>query len=205
MYIKRFASLVLACFVSVSFYLPAALAEEIIIEEIGVVDIEAASGAAYVVGEGGLEVGTLYHIDRQYTIVSMPEELEGATYIMTLMNDDGSRGDEFLTFTLESPALVWVAYDSRGQEDKGGHPVGWLSEDETWEKHPDMIIENTDTAMGFFIPWSKEFDKGEVILGGNKDDGTVGTDAMYIVFLTGSTAAVESLGKLSTTWAELKS
>ena len=194
MRIKRFASLIMACFICVSFYLPGILAQEIIIEEIGVVDIEAASGAAYVVGEGGLEVGTIYHIDRGYTIVSMPKELEGAMYIMTRMDDDGSRGDAFLRFTLESPAVVWVGYDIRGHTEKGGHPPAWLAENAAWRMHPDMIIETNASDM---IPWSREFDKGEVVLGGNKDDISAGAGSMYIVLLTDSSkvAVVVALEK----------
>ena len=157
--------------------------------EVGVANLKASSGRPYVVAEEGLSVGSVYHTDRVYTITSVPQELEAETYIMTSMDDKGSRGDELLKFTLESPAIVWVGYDSSGQEEKGGHPPAWLSEEKGWEKHPYMIIGNTGVSKGFFIPWSKEFDKGEVVLGGNRDEISLGEAPMYIVLLTDSSKA----------------
>ena len=203
MHNKRFATLILACFISVSFCLPAALAVEIIVEDIEVIDLEAESIVGdYVVPDEGLEVGSVYLIDRAYSVVSMPEELEGATYIMTAMEDEISKG-EFMSFTVEVPVIVWIAHDSRSEEEKGGAPPAWLSADEGWEKHPDMIIESTDGGMGFLILWSKWFDKGEIALRGNQDPP--GSATMYWVILTlGQEAAVEATDKLSTTWAELK-
>ena len=205
MYTKRFVGLVLACFVSVSFYLPAVLAVEIIVEDIEVSNLEAASGKPYVVGEEGLKVGSVYYIDRAYTILSMSEELEGATFIRTALEDGGNRSEEFITFTVEVPVVVWVCTDRRGEEEKGGTPPGWLSEDEGWEERPEITLQASDGDLGFFFVRSKEFPAGEVVLGGNMAPPAAGQDPNYIVFLTlGSGAAVEATDKLSTTWAELK-
>ena len=175
------------------------------ISERQVRDLEVANGKPYVVGEEGIDVGTVYCYDRVYAVVAMPEELKGATHIIPSNDDDcldGQFPDEFITFNVVSPVIVWVAYDSRGLPVKNGTPPDWLSEDNGWQEHPDMIIENTDAGMGFFGLLSKEFDKGEVVLGGCSCTGS-----MYIVLLTTVSAetTVESLGKLSTTWAELKS
>ena len=206
MYNKRFVGLILACFISVSFYLPAVLAEEIIIEEIEVSNLEAASGKPYVVGEEGLKVGSVYHIDRGYTIVSMSEELEGATFIRTALEDGGNRSEEFITFTVKVPVVVWVCTDRRGEEEKGGTPPGWLSADEGWEERPEIVLEASDGDLGFFFVRSKEFPAGEVVLGANAAPPAAGQDPNYIPLLTLSPkAAVEATDKLSTTWAELKS
>jgi hypothetical protein len=203
---KRFASLILACFVSASFYLPVVLAQDIVIEDIEVENLEVASGKPYVVGEEGLEVGfSLFYIDRAYTVASMSEEFEGATYISTAMEDGGSRDAEFITFEVEVPVVVWVGTDRRGEAEKGGTPPAWLSADEGWEEQPDMILQTIEGGTDFYFLRSKEFAAGEIALGGNRDDISVGQDPMYVVFLTlGSLAAVEATGKLSTTWAELK-
>jgi hypothetical protein len=72
-------------------------------------------------------------------------------------------------------------------------------------KYPDMAIEVTDGNMGTFILWSKEFESGEIVLGGNGDPPAAGQGSNYIVLLTaGEGMAVKPLGKFSTTWAELK-
>ena len=203
---KRFAILILACFVSVSFCIPAVLAEEIIVAEIDVIDLEVASGQAYEVPEDGLNVGTEYLIDRGYTIVSMSEELEGATFIRTAMADGGNRSEEFITFTVKVPVVVWVCTDRRGEEEKGGTPPGWLSENEGWEERPEITLQASDGDLGFFFVRSKEIAAGEVVLGGNMAPPAAGQDPMYIVLITSSSkTAVEATGKLSTTWAELKS
>jgi hypothetical protein len=225
---KRFASLILACFVSASFYLPVVLAQDIVIEDIEVENLEVASGKPYVVGEEGLEVGfSLFYIDRAYTVASMSEEFEGATYISTAMEDGGSRDAEFITFEVEVPVVVWVGTDRRGEAEKGGTqvpvvvwvgtdrrgeaekggtPPAWLSADEGWEEQPDMILQTIEGDTDFYFLRSKEFAAGEIALGGNNDDISVGQDPMYVVFLTrGSLTAVEATDKLSTTWAGLKS
>ncbi|MFQ6041506.1 MAG: hypothetical protein ACE5PV_11670 [Candidatus Poribacteria bacterium] len=202
MYAKRIMSVALACFIFISVYIPIALAKE----EIKVTNIEVGSGKPYKVGEGGLEVGTVYYIDRQYVVTAMPEELEGATWIMTANDDKHSKGEDFLKFTVNRPVAVWMAHDSRGEEEKGGTPPGWLSKDNGWERHPDMTITVTDANMGDFILWSKEFEKGEIVLGGNEDAPAAGHGSNYIVLLTPSKGkAVEPQNKLPTVWGNLKS
>lgn len=121
------------------------------------------------------------------------------------MEDEVSTGVDFITFNVKVPVVVWVARDRRGEEEKGGTPPEWISEAEGWEKRPEMILEASDQDLGFFFLRSKEFAAGEVVLGGNADP-SANVCPMYIVLLTFSRkAAVEPLGKLSTTWAKLKS
>ena len=189
---KRFATLILACFVSVSFCIPAVLAQAV-----EVFDLESRSGVGdYVVVEGGVTVGAVYLIDRDYNFITVSPELEGATYIMTAMEDEGSTGDDYLTFTIDVPAVVWVCTDARQ-----GDPPAWLS---GWEEHPDLELQSTDDGTDFFVIRSKEFSAGAVSLGGNADP-PANVAPMYIVLLTeAGTSAVEPSSKLSTTWAELK-
>jgi hypothetical protein len=201
MCIKRIISLCSVFSISVLFCLSIALDQD----DVEVKDIEAGSGRPYQVGEGGLNINTVYYTDRTYVVLAMPEELVGATWIMTANDDKSSAGEDFLKLTVSGPVVVWLAHDSRGEEEKGGTPPEWLSEDAGWEKYPDMIIEVTDTNMGHFILWSKEFEKGEVVLGGNTDPPASGQGSNYIVLLTpGLAKAVRPLDKLSTTWAGVK-
>ena len=91
-------------------------------KKVKITNIKAASGLPYEEGKGGLEVGTKYYIDRDYVVTEMPEEMEGIQWIMTANNDKNSMGKDFLTFKVDVPSIIWVAHDSRGEEDKGGTP-----------------------------------------------------------------------------------
>ncbi len=172
-------------------------------EDIKVTNIEAKSGKQYEVGDGEFDLNKKYYIDRDYVATSMPDEIKGALWIMTGNDDKNSAGDDFLTFEVDKPVVVWVAHDSRGEKDKGGVPPAWLADN--FEHHPDLIIDVTDGNMGFFALWKAEFEKGTIILGGNADPPAAGQGSNYMVLLTpGKSKAVQSQGKLSTTWGIIK-
>jgi len=201
MYSKRPAGLVLACLVSVSFYLPGALTQEIIVEDIEIIDLESKSVVGeYVVGEEGLEVGSVYLIDRKYFVKDMSKELKGATFIMTAMEDEASKGRDFITFRVKVPVVIWLATDKRW-----GNPPKWASEDEGWKEQPDYLVQTNEGDTDIFVLRNKEFPAGKISLSGNNDP-PANLAPTYWVFLTrGSGAAVEATEKLTTTWAKLKS
>lgn len=148
-------------------------------------------------------VDELYYIDRDYTVIALPAELDGAMLIMTGNNDKNSTGAAFITFDIDQPATVYIGHDSRGEEAKGGVPPEWLSNEfalvEGWE------IEVTDGGMGTFNVWKKEFSAGTVELSGNADAPASGQGSMYIVLLEPAAgAAVEPSAKLTGTWGSLK-
>ena len=197
MYIKRLACLILPCFILVSFYVPKVLAQDI-----EVVDLESRSVVGdYVVGEAGLEIGSVYLIDRDYFVKDISKELEGATFIMTAMDDEGSQGADFITFSVDVPVVVWLAADQRW-----GSPPKWASDGEGWEEQPDYLVQTNEEDTDIFVLRNKEFPAGDISLGGN-NDAPANLAPMYWVFLTpGSGAAsVKATDKLATTWGKLKS
>jgi len=170
---------------------------------IEVKNLKAKSGKPYKVAEKSLDVGDVYYIDRQYTIVSMPDELKGGTWIMTANDDKHSKGEDFLTFEVTQSVTVYILHDSRGEEEKGGTPPEWLSKN--FEKVEDWKVEVTDASMGWFNVWKADFPKGEIKIGGNEDPPAAGHGSNYVVVLSPSRGApVESHGKLPTTWGEIK-
>lgn len=202
MYIKRFACLVLPCFILASFYLPKVLAQDIIIEDIEVIDLESRSVVGeYVVGEDGLEIGSVYLIDRDYFVKDMSKEFEGATFIMTAMDDEGSKGADFITFTVKVPVVVWLATDKRW-----GDPPKWASDAEGWKEQPDYLVQTNEEDTDIFVLRSKEFPAGKISLAGN-NDAPSNLAPTYWVFLTRGSGAtpVEPIDKLTTTWGQLKS
>ena len=206
MHIRKI-SVVLICLAFLLFPMLYATAQNIKVEDIKVDNIKVKSGRPYKIGDDGLDIGTVYYIDRTFIVSAMPKEMIGATFIMTANDDKASLGADFLTFTVKSPVVVWIARDSRGEPVKGGQVPEWQSEKQGWIRHEDLKIEVTDTNMGNFILWSKEFPKsGDIVLGGNTDPPAAGQGSMYLVLLTsGGKMAVESSGKLGVKWAEIKS
>ena len=202
MYIKRFACLILSCFILASFYLPTVLAQDVVVEDIEVIDLDSRSVVGeYVVGEEGLEIGSVYLIDRDYFVKDMSKEFEGATFIMTAMDDEGSQGADFITFTVKVPIVVWLATDKRW-----GDPPKWASDGEGWTEQPDYLVQTNEGDTDIFVLRSKEFPAGDISLAGN-NDAPAQLAPMYWVFLTrgAGAAAVEATDKLTTTWGKLKS
>lgn len=192
---------VLTVYLSLTLVFP----DSLLAQDLKVTDIRVASGKQYKVGDKGIDVGTTYYIDRAYVVNKIPKELAGSTFIMTANDDKNSTGADFLRFTVNMNVEVWLAHDSRGEKEKGGTPPEWLSEKNGWVKHPDMIMEVTDTNMGFFIFWSKDFKKGEVTIGGNADPPAAGQGSNYVVLIKpGKSLKVESMGKVLTMWAKIK-
>jgi len=80
------------------------------IESDTVSDMTVATGKGYQAFDG-LASGTLMYIDRDYTYVSLPQDLSGSTYIMTANDDKRSAtGVELMSFTLQVDAVVYVLY-----------------------------------------------------------------------------------------------
>ena len=201
MYNKRFACLMLSCFILVSVSLPTVLAKDILVEDIEVFDLKSRSVIGeYIVGEEGLELGTVYLIDRDYFVKDMSDEFEGATYIMTAMDDERSKGNDFITFRVKVPVVVWLATDKRW-----GNPPKWASEANGWKEQSDYLVQTNEEDTNIFVLISKEFPAGNISLGGN-NDAPANLAPMYWVFLTlgEGGAAVEATDKLTTTWGKMK-
>lgn len=192
----------LSCFILVSVSLPTVLAKDILVDDIEIFDLKSRSVVGeYVVGEEGLELGSVYLIDRDYFVKDMSDEFEGATYIMTAMDDERSKGNNFITFRVKVPIVVWLATDKRW-----GNPPKWASEANGWEEQDDYLVQTNEEDTNIFVLISKEFPAGMISLGGN-NDAPANLAPMYWVFLTlgEGGAAVESIDKLTTTWSKIKS
>jgi len=75
------------------------------------------SGKGYVVeDDSGLRSGAKAYTDRQYPYSVVPSELEGKTYIQTANDDKFSKGEKFLSFSINKPATVYVGHDTRYQK-----------------------------------------------------------------------------------------
>ncbi|MBN2713056.1 MAG: DUF1593 domain-containing protein [Planctomycetes bacterium] len=93
------------------------------------------------------------YIDRAYTFTSTAG-LDGAVLIRTANDDKAAGGDSFISFSVNTFAMVYVAYDSRATE-----LPDWLS---TWE-NTGLVISTSDVSRNIY---SKTFSAGTVTLGG---------------------------------------
>lgn len=116
-------------------------------------NIQAESERRY--ASGLLQRGKRSYTDRAFAFTRVPELLDGAEIIRTSNEDDGSRGQSFLTFDLGLASTVLVAHDVRIKQ----RPE-WLQ----GFSDSDLTVATSDTQ---FRLWSKDFLPGRVTLGGN--------------------------------------
>lgn len=132
-------------------------------------NIEAESKRQYATGT--LQKNQPSYTDRRYAFTRVPESLDGAEIILTANEDDGSRGDAFLTFDLALASTVFVAHDVRVKE----RPK-WMQA----FADSDLTVATSDTQ---FRLWSKDFPPGTVTLGGNLSAAVSGPKAHYFVVI----------------------
>ena len=129
----------------------------------------------------------------------MSKEFEGATFIMTAMDDEGSKGADFVTFRVKVPIVVWLALTKDGGIRQNGPQT-------VKDGQPDYLAQTNEGDTDIFVLRSKEFPAGDISLSGN-NDAPANLAPMYWVFLTRGAggAAVEATDRLTTTWGKLKS
>jgi len=167
-----------------------------------ITDLKVADKSPYEIGEG-LKKGSKYYIDRDYTVLEMPADMVGIQWIMTGNSQKNSKGAAFVTFTVDRPSIIWIGYDSRGNEAKKGVPPAWLTKD---YKMAAGTIKVTDGNMDTFNLWKRSVPAGEVVIPGNSEAPAKGFGSNYLVLVeAGLNTAVSPKTKLSTTWSRIKS
>ncbi|MBD3386600.1 hypothetical protein GF407_16975 [candidate division KSB1 bacterium] len=115
-----------------------------------------------------LHVDDDVYFDRNYKIVSASPELLQIPRIVTANDHKTETGDDFLRFTIQDEAEVYVGYDSRITT-----LPSWLS---SWTDSG-LAINTTDTD---YRCYRKHYPAGEVILGANEGGGS---ESMYMVMV----------------------
>jgi putative membrane-bound dehydrogenase-like protein len=130
------------------------------------------SSGSYQMVPGGLHPDAKPYTDRDYTLKAVPPTLEGVDFIQTANDDDGSRGDDWLTFDAILPVRVHVALDARQNR-----PPAWLRDG---FRRDDLQIKADHWT---FQLYTRDFPAGPVQLGGNTDGGQPGGKGNYIVIV----------------------
>jgi len=130
-----------------------------------------------------LDEGSQYYTDRTYTLLTVPNELQGTAWIKTPNNDKNrTDGEGFLTVTPFKDVTVYVAYDSRGT------PPNWLSSSNGWTSTGQQVTV-TDAALSLNLYQRSYSANQQISLGGNNAAGVVmpaGGGSNYVVAILGS-------------------
>ncbi len=129
-----------------------------------------------------LKTGLNVFIDRGYTYTNFPDRFENLPVLRTANNDKGATGNDFLSFDVNRPVAVYVAYDSRI-----ANLPGWLS---SWTATGEQIFD-TDTTRDLY---RKDFPSGTITLGGNAG----GSYSMYTVLVDDGTGGNNTLNNAPT-------
>lgn len=132
-------------------------------------DLRVKSKGAYKIHQAGLRKGARWATDREYTFEDVPAEVADATYVEIFMNDRIVGGTGFISFVVDVPVDVYVAYDSRCNQ-----LPGWLR---GWERLKSRIRPPAKTGCTLVLH-RKRFAGGGVTLGACKAPGC---SAMYVV------------------------
>ncbi len=126
-----------------------------------------------------MNVGVEYYRDSSHTITSMPSWLYNQPGIRTNNADAYVTSSEWITFTLNKEANVYVAYDSRGTSDKGGNPPNWLTSEFTQTSRELYVTD----SCGWMRLYKKTCQPGGITLGGNMASGAYGAQSNYFVIV----------------------
>ena len=133
--------------------------------------------------------GDTYYVDRTFRIDGIPAELRGATWIRTANNDKTQTAADWLRFTVNRDAIVYVGYDRRIA------PPAWLT-DQFVPVGEGPTSNDASTPLSL---WARNVAGGPVVLGGN-----AGTGSHYVVLVdpmnTSGTASDGDGDRMADAW-----
>ena len=135
-------------------------------------NIKVKSDKRYIYVVGGLRIGNRQYIDRKYKFTFVPTEFVGLDYIRTANSNKKYTDLDFLSFKINKPSIVYVAYDSRIKS-----RPGWLK---TFTQTNKQILTQNSAP---FIIYEKKFNEGTVVLGGNQISRVKSAISNYTIFV----------------------
>jgi alpha-tubulin suppressor-like RCC1 family protein len=146
-----------------------------------VTNVQATSGRQYTALAGAMADAQAVYGDRNSHYENVPSFVQGLTLIRTRNSDQNSTGTRFLSFDVDRPVRVYVAYH-------GTRPPAWMtSAGFNSTGRSVVVVRDTDGARLRYHLYAKNFEAGRVTLGGNRDSGSDGK-AMYGVMVEATAA-----------------
>jgi hypothetical protein len=149
-------------------YPPSAKSPNVAIESVS-------TGKAYALGIA--KVDALMFIDRTYRIISLPSAQNGGVLIRTANKDKYVAVANHLTFSVNQPSVITVAYDSRAHS----KPT-WLK-DGTWTATGKFLTATDSLGPLQYKLFTKTVAAGNVTLGGNQQGLSPVAICNYVVIV----------------------
>lgn len=124
-----------------------------------------------------LRTNAQVYIDRPFFFLSVPRELEGKYYIIASNDDKFAAISGFIKFQVNQNVRVYVAHN----ECYTVKP-SWLSQFR--DAGTQLTTNNAEGTIGTYHLFYKDFDAGNITLGGNIVPGEVQDCGMYIVIIS---------------------
>jgi lysophospholipase L1-like esterase len=137
------------------------------------------STAAPYLKQNLLEVGDWYYSDTHFTLASIPAELDGGVWIMTANADKSNTSASYLSFEVDRPVTVYIAYDA------GATAIpDWLKPANGFSSTGTQLTVSGDASTSQLDLYSKNYPAGSVTdLGGNLAAGANGANSNYLVIV----------------------
>ncbi len=145
-------------------------------------ELTTSTNKVYILSE--LLVGVNYYTDRSYEVLTVPGHLNGLPFIKVPNDDKKSTSARMLSFELTQPATLYIAYDPRATA-----LPAWM---QGWQKLPEKIGVN-DSKITHMELYSKEFQAGTVMLGGNMNSPAAGAMSNYFVVIKAANSTEENI------------
>ncbi len=167
-----------------------------------VTDVRDNIGGEYAVSELQ-EAGKFFH-DRDYTMTSIPEKYLGLTQIQTSADCPGGI-DYRLSFVIDRPAKVYMAWDSRHRrpENREQNPEDWFA-DAYVDTGEILVLDDPHPPVEYFIYEPVERVEGKIDLFGIEEISPDDPVNMWTIFLQETIVSVDPTGNLVTTWGNIK-
>ena len=132
------------------------------------------STAAPYLKQNLLEAGDTYYVDAGFTLTSIPALLQQGRWIMTANADAGNASTAYISFDVDRPVSVYVAYDQ-------GATVlpAWMN----GYVNTGLTLGTSDPAAPVLALYRQDFAAGSIVLGGNAEGGGNGV-SNYVVIVT---------------------
>ena len=149
-----------------------------------------------------LTEGIKVYADRDHILKEVPEKYANGnyTYIRCSVRSVREVPDVDITFDLSVSCRVYVLW-IREAHDWKVDPTDWLKKDYQLVGGETFVWGPAEGASYDFEVWKSK----TVFPPGEFHTYTSGNDSAYVIFVTAEAHAIESFGKLSTTWARIRS
>ena len=121
-----------------------------------------------------LQTGNTYYVDATYTLNSIPPVLANGRWIMTANADWNNTSSSLITFVVDRPVTVYIAYDA-GATATPNWMGGYIN--------TGMTVGSTDPSSPVLNLYSSTYSAGTITLGGNLAAGASGANSNYVVIV----------------------